>query len=173
MFATVCGLFAWMFASNVAMAVVPHEPAVIWYGARLGVWPTTAVATAGTAVASIMDHRVFGSWLLRRAHRPLLAGGTFGWIRRRFVRAPFLVIALSGLTPLPAFPFKVAALTEGYPRLRYVAAMATGRIPRYLLLAWAGLTLAVPTWGLVLLTLLMVLPTLIQGMQRWIPRNVK
>src|SRR5205823_4235069 len=41
-------LFGYAFLSNVALAVLPHEPAVIWYGARLGVWPTTLVATAGT-----------------------------------------------------------------------------------------------------------------------------
>jgi len=30
-------LFAYAFLSNIALAVVPHEPAIIWYGPRLGV----------------------------------------------------------------------------------------------------------------------------------------
>ena len=42
-------LFVYAFLSNVALAVVPHEPVVIWYGAHLGVVPTAVVATAGTS----------------------------------------------------------------------------------------------------------------------------
>src|SRR2546427_8540805 len=52
-------LFGYAFISNVALAVLPHEPAVIWYGPRLGVWPTTVVATAGTVAAALVDHRLF------------------------------------------------------------------------------------------------------------------
>ncbi len=53
-------LFAYAFISNLALAVLPHEPAVIWYGARLGVWPTTLIATAGTvAVAGVTVIRSF------------------------------------------------------------------------------------------------------------------
>src|SRR5436305_15275031 len=48
-------LFGYAFLSNVALAVLPHQPAVIWYGARLGVWPTTLVATARTVAAALVD----------------------------------------------------------------------------------------------------------------------
>src|SRR5438034_1033223 len=44
-------LFAYAFLSNIALAVVPHEPAIIWYGPRLGVWTTTLVGTASTVPA--------------------------------------------------------------------------------------------------------------------------
>ena len=33
----ILALFAYAFASNIALALVPHEPIVIWYGPRLGV----------------------------------------------------------------------------------------------------------------------------------------
>ena len=46
-------LFAYAFLSNIALAVVPHEPAIIWYGPRLGVWTTTLVGTAGTVLAAV------------------------------------------------------------------------------------------------------------------------
>src|SRR6266536_3226603 len=52
-------LFAYAFISNVALAVVPHEPAIVWAGARLGIWTTAVIATAGTVLASWVDHRVF------------------------------------------------------------------------------------------------------------------
>ena len=153
-------LFAYAFLSNVALAVVPHEPVVIWYGANWGVWSTAVVATAGTAVASAVDHRVFVPLVGRVAMQPLFVGGMVGKIRRLFSRAPFAVLALSGLTPLPAFPFKAVAFAERYPRGRYVAAVAAGRFPRYVLLAWLGVVLSVPNWVFVVLFFLMLLPSL-------------
>ncbi len=43
-------LFAYAFVSNVALAIVPHEPVVIWYGVHLGVWPTALVSSIVTCI---------------------------------------------------------------------------------------------------------------------------
>src|SRR5207247_1175738 len=63
-----------------------------------------------------------------------------------FRRAPFAIVALSGLTPLPFFPFKALAFTMGYPLGRYLAAVATRSVPRYALLAWLGVAVRLPSW---------------------------
>lgn len=146
-------LFVYAFVSNVALAVVPHEPMVIWCGARLGVLPTALIATAGTVAAAWTDHRLFARTIGRRA---IPAGAAQRW----FARAPFAVLALSGLTPLPFFPFKLLAFAARYPRDRYVAAVAAGRLPRYLLLAWLGVAMRLPTWTLALAGVLLLLPIL-------------
>lgn len=156
MFAT---LFGYAFVSNVAMAFVPHEPVVIWFGSAVGVWSTAGTATLGTVTAAWVDHRVFVPLLTRVRHAPLMTDGAVGWLRRRFSRAPFLVLAASALTPLPAFPFKAMAFAERYPLRRYLAAVAAGRFPRYLLLAWLGVLVRVPAWILVALFLVMLLPS--------------
>ena len=135
-------LFAYAFVSNVALAVLPHEPAVIWYGARLGVWPTALVATAGTVAAALVDHRIFVPVIRRAAARRRSRAADPGpaaqaWLRL-FARGPFATIALSGLTPLPFFPFKALAFATGYPLGRYLAAVTARSLPRYLLLAWLG-----------------------------------
>ena len=153
-------LFAYAFASTVALAVVPHEPVVLWYGAHYGIWSTALVATAGTAVAAWVDHRAFVPLIRRVAHTPFFAEGTVGWLRARFARAPFAVLAVSGVMPLPAFPFKAMAFAEHYPLGRYVAAVAVGRFPRYLLLAWLGVVITIPTWALIVLFAAMFLPSL-------------
>src|SRR5204863_1892485 len=95
-------LFAYAFVSNVALAVVPHEPVVIWYGARLGIWITAVVATAGTVAAAWVDHRLFVPLFQKLAARG--RGAATGRLSRLFTRAPFAILALSGLTPLPFFP---------------------------------------------------------------------
>ena len=150
-------LFAYAFVSNVALAVVPHEPVVIWYGARLGIWTTALVATAGAVAAAWVDHRLFVPLVQRLAARRGVSGGG---LSRLFGRAPFAILALSGLTPLPFFPFKTLAFRTRYPLGPYLAAVAAGRLPRYLLLAWLGLAVHVPAWLLASLFILLMIPSL-------------
>ncbi|NIO13145.1 MAG: hypothetical protein GTO31_04560 [Xanthomonadales bacterium] len=153
-------LFGYAFLSNVALAAVPHEPIVIWYGQQLGVWRTALVATGGTVAASWVDHRVLEPVIGRAASRPELWSGPLGKVRSLFGRAPFAIITLSGVTPLPFFPFKALAFAARYPVGRYLAAVAAGRLPRYLLLAWIGVVIHVPAWLLAGLFALLVLPSL-------------
>ncbi len=153
-------LGAYAFLSNLALAVVPHEPAVLWAGPRLGIWPTALATTIGTVLAAWVDHVLFVPLVTRIRERR--AGGpsaTPGRLQRWFARAPFAILALSGLTPLPFFPFKALAFTERYPLGRYCAAVAVGRLPRYLLLAWLGVAVRLPAALLVALFILLTLPT--------------
>jgi len=124
-------LFAYAFLSNVALAVVPHEPAIIWYGPRLGVWVTTLIATAGTMLAAVVDHRLFVPLIRRIALRGSgsVGQGVRPWPERLFRRFPFGAIALSGLTPLPFFPFKALAFATGCPAGKYAAAVAARCLP--------------------------------------------
>lgn len=153
-------LFGYAFLSNVALAVVPHEPVIVWYGERLGLVVTALVATGGTVAASWVDYRLFARLIARAAE------GRELWqpvarVLRGFARAPFAVIALSGLTPLPFFPFKAMAFSARYPLGRYLAAVAAGRLPRYLVLAWLGVVLKIPAWALVDAALLLAIPMLL------------
>src|SRR2546426_9010179 len=97
-FAGAVWLFGYAFLSNVALAVLPHEPVVIWYGARHGVWPTALVATAGTVAAALVDHRLFVPLIARAATRRARTGPAWPgpttppWPERGFPRPPFTVI---------------------------------------------------------------------------------
>lgn len=152
-------LFFYAFISNVALAVVPHEPVVVWYGAHAGVWVTATVATAGTLAASWVDHALFAPLVWRLDWDRLSSGGLVPWLRSRFARAPFTVIALSGLTPLPFFPFKALAFAARYPRAKYLAAVGVGRFPRYAIIAWLGHIIRFPVWLLVVGFVLLIAPS--------------
>src|SRR5256886_15556820 len=96
-------LFAYAFLSNIALAVVPHEPAIIWYGPRLGVWTTTLVGTAGTLLAALAGHPVFAPPVGPPAPRTARGGGLGGGNRpARPVRPlPPAPVARPGVTPPP------------------------------------------------------------------------
>src|SRR5712691_6636491 len=146
------------FVSNVALAVVPHEPVVIWFGPRLGVIATACIATAGTVAAAWADHRLLAPVIWRLA-RTQGGGAAPPFIQRVFTRAPFAILTASGLTPLPFFPFKLLAFTAHYPLGRYCGAVAAGRLPRYLLLAWLGVAVHLPAALVVALFVLLMIPT--------------
>jgi ribonucleoside-triphosphate reductase len=67
---------------------------------------------------------------------------------------------MSGLTPLPFFPFKMLAFTTGYPLARYAGAVAVRCLPRYALLAWLGTAVRLPEWLFVVLFALLLIPSL-------------
>src|SRR5258708_19494784 len=101
-------LFAYAFISNVALAVVPHEPMVVWYGARAGIWVTALVATAGTVLAALVDHRLFLPPIQRLAARRRAAdpGAAPPGIFKAFPPPPFPLIPLSPPPPPPSLPFQ-------------------------------------------------------------------
>lgn len=137
-------LLVYAFVSNVAISIVPHEPAVIAAGGALGVAWTAAIATLGTALAGLADYTLFGGALARRAER---APARVQRLVARFSRRPFALLVGASLTPLPYWPFKALALASGYPLARYLAALSVGRFARYALLAWLGEVLALPPWA--------------------------
>ena len=139
-------LFLGAFLTNVAVAFVPHEPMIIWFGKELGIVETAIVATLGTLLAWWIDRVWLFPLLLKKSIRP--QRGLMAKMIAGFDRAPFAIIALSGLTPLPSWPFKVLAVTSDYPTSKFLAATGAGRFPRYLLLAWCGYTLPLPPWAL-------------------------
>ena|SRR5687768_15328856 len=139
-------LFFGAFVTNVAIAFAPHEPLVIWFGKELGIVPTAIVATLGTVFACWIDRRFLFPLILRKHIRP--ERGLMAKMFAAFDRAPFSILALSGLTPLPFWPFKVLAVTSAYPTSKFLAAVAAGRLPRYLLLAWCGHAVPFPPWAL-------------------------
>lgn len=135
--------------ANSAISVFPHEPVVIWYGSVGNIWLTAAAASAGTLVAGFLDHSVFVPVMNLKG---LTGYKEKGWYRKAaglFSKYPFAVIVVAGFTPIPFFPFKFLSFSLHYPLSRYLSALLIGRFPRYVLLAWVGHVINIPTWLLV------------------------
>lgn len=136
--------------SNTAISVFPHEPVLIWYGKFADLWLSAAAATTGTLVAGWLDHRVFVPVL---NYSKIITYKKNRFYRKStdiFMRYPFATLVVTGLTPVPFWPFKFLCFSIHYPAWRYLAALATGRFPRYVLLAWVGAEFGIPTWILIL-----------------------
>lgn len=135
--------------ANSAISVFPHEPVVIWYGSVGNIWWTAAAASAGTLVAGFLDHSVFVPVMNLKG---LTGYKEKAWYQKAaglFSRYPFAVIVVAGFTPIPFFPFKFLSFSLHYPLWRYLSALLIGRFPRYVVLAWVGYVIDIPTWLLI------------------------
>jgi ribonucleoside-triphosphate reductase len=136
-------LLFYAIPANSAVSVFPHEPVVIYFGSNGNVWYTAVAASIGTLIAGFLDHSVFVPVMNLQSLAGYKDKGWYQKIARLFMRYPFLVIVVTGVTPIPLFPFRFLAFSFPYPR-----ALLSGRFPRYVMLAWVGSLFDIPTWML-------------------------
>ena len=135
--------------ANSAISVFPHEPVVIWYGSVGSIWWTATAASAGTLVAGFLDHSVFVPVMNLKGLTGYKEKAWYQKAARLFMKYPFAVIVVAGFTPIPFFPFKFLSFSLHYPLARYLIALLMGRFPRYVVLAWIGHVIQIPTWLLI------------------------
>jgi membrane protein YqaA with SNARE-associated domain len=141
----VIGYFLYAIPAHLLISVLANEPA-LFAAAKLA--PPVAVALAGTAgciVAIVLDYALIG-WLVnhRFVKTELDDSRGFRTAQRLFGKAPFALILLSALLPVPFYPVKILAITRDYPVLRFVGALVMGRFPRFYLLALGGQKVQAP-----------------------------
>jgi membrane protein YqaA with SNARE-associated domain len=141
-------LLLYAIPANSAVSVFPHEPVVIYFGSNGNVWYTALAASIGTLIAGFLDHSVFVPVMNLQSLAGYKDKGWYQKIARLFMKYPFLVIMITGFTPIPFFPFKFLAFSVHYPLWKYLGALLTGRFPRYVMLAWLGSLFEIPTWAL-------------------------
>lgn len=134
--------------ANSAVSVFPHEPVVIWYGSQGSIWWTAVAASLGTLVAGYLDHSVFTPVMNLKGLTGYKEKGWYQRAARLFGKYPFATLLIAGFSPVPFFPFKFLSFSVRYPLHRYLAALVTGRFPRYVLLALLGNFFQIPGWVL-------------------------
>lgn len=146
-------LFFYSIPANTAISVFPHEPILIYYGTLAHSWSAwwmaAIAASGGTIVAGLLDHQVFVPVLNLKGATSYKKSRFYQKTTAMFMRYPFATIIVTGFTPIPFWPFKLLAFSIHYPLGRYLAALTIARFPRYLLLAWLGATIRIPTWMLI------------------------
>lgn len=118
----------------------------------------TVLAVATTALGVVL-YVEFLNWHL---YAWVLNWDRFAPLRRRrwvqrsvewFSRSPFLTVVVFAFTPLPFWVGRCLAILNRYPLARFLAAAAIGRWPRYVIYAWAGDVLQVPSLVLLAIAL--------------------
>lgn len=142
-------LLFYSIPANTAISLFPHEPVLIYFGKVGDLWLTACWATAGTAVAGVMDHLVFVPLLNLQSIQGYKEKAFYRKAMGYFLKWPFATLLVTGFTPIPFFPFKFLCFSVGYPMWKYLTALLVARFPRYYLYALLGATVPIPNWVLI------------------------
>jgi membrane protein YqaA with SNARE-associated domain len=149
-------LYYYSIASNVYISVLPHEPALIFYGKLYPILLVSLIAGIGSVVAGFIDYETFIPILHHRKVRKYYADKTL-YTRSvyYFSKFPFWSVVVAALTPIPFYPFKFLSIATKYSLTRYLTALFIGRFPRYVYLAAIGAWITIPNW-ILLVTFIMM-----------------
>lgn len=149
-------LYYYSIISNMYISIFPHEPVVIYYGKLYPIIGVSLIAGIGSVIAGIIDYETFIPILHHRKVRKYYADKTV-YTRSvyYFSKYPFLSIVVAAFTPIPFYPFKFLSIASKYGQKRYLAALFTGRFPRYIYLAAIGSWISISNWILLVTFVLM------------------
>lgn len=149
-------LFFYSFPSEFLIAVVPHEPVLLYFAKYYAPWIVALVAVSSTTLTEALNYSVFSYVhdlkFLQNFQKKKAVSRTIAL----FNRAPFLALWIAGLTPIPFYPFRFLVVMASYPRWKYLLAVLLSRTPRFFVLAWLGHEIHFPDELLVALFVILI-----------------
>jgi len=152
---------------------LPTTPVIVLAAspAALGIDPLllSLVCTAGTCIANMHDYYLVTFFYRYRAVRKIRRTRLYEKAAAWFERAPFATLTAASFLPIPIDFVRLLAISQGYPRHKFVLASAVGRWPRYFLLAYFTDRFSLGRqWILAILGV-----TVLVGLWRGLPRIVR
>ena len=151
-------LFFYSFPAEFLVAVVPHEPVLIYFGKFYAPLAVAVVAVAGTVITEYFNYAVFRFVADFRALQKYTKSSLIQRAIRFFNKAPFAALLIAGFTPFPFYPFRFLVVLARYPLFKYLLAVLISRGPRFYLYAWLGNHLRIPdVWILLIMVAALVI----------------
>jgi membrane protein YqaA with SNARE-associated domain len=139
------GFLFYSFPSNFLIAVVPHEPVILYFGEFYSPLIVAFVAIAGTLPTEAINYTVFRYVADLRALKKIRQSK----VVELFKRKPFIALLIAGFTPLPFYPFRFLVVFAHYPIWKYLLAVFLSRTPRYFIIAYVGYAFKIPPYLLI------------------------
>ncbi|MBE0460886.1 MAG: VTT domain-containing protein [Candidatus Aminicenantes bacterium] len=137
-------LFFYSFPSEFLIAILPHEPILLYFGKFYTPLTIAFVAVAGTVLTEVLNYSVFKFVTDLKIFNKIQHKKAVNKIINYFYKAPFLALWIAGFTPVPFYPFRFLVVMAKYPLPKYILAVFLSRTPRFFILAWFGNTVKIP-----------------------------
>lgn len=149
-------LFFYSFPSEFLIAVVPHEPILIYFGKFYTPFTVAGVAIISTLLTEALNYSTFKYITDTQFFQKVSHKKTVTKIIKLFQKSPFLAIWIAGFTPIPFYPFRFLVVLAHYPLARYLLALFLSRTPRFFILAYLGHAINIPDYLLVILFVVLI-----------------
>jgi len=150
-------LFFYSFPSEFLIAIVPHEPVLLYFGKFYTPLTIAFVAVAGTMLTEVLNYSVFRFVTDSKLFEKIQHKKAVNKIITLFHRAPFIALCIAGFTPVPFYPFRFLVVIAKYPLMKYILAVFLSRTPRFFILAWFGNTVKIPDSLLISLFVVLII----------------
>ncbi|MFP4083107.1 MAG: VTT domain-containing protein [Candidatus Aminicenantes bacterium] len=149
-------LFFYSFPSEFLIAVVPHEPVLLYFGKFYPPLTVAVTAIIGTVLTEALNYSVIGYITDTNLFQKIRQKKTASKIIQLFQKAPFLALWIAGFTPVPFYPFRLLVVLARYPVMKYLVAVFLSRAPRFYILAFLGHAIKFPDYILVALFVILI-----------------
>lgn len=144
-------LFLYSFPAEFLIAIVPHEPVILYFGKFYPALTVALITSAGTILTEAINYSVFKFVMDTKLFQKLSGKRAVSKLISLFNKAPFIALMAAGFTPIPFYPFRFLVVMAGYPVFKYLSAVFLSRTPRFFILALAGKAFNFPDWLLIAL----------------------
>ncbi|MFX0203088.1 MAG: VTT domain-containing protein [Candidatus Hodarchaeota archaeon] len=150
-------LFIYAFPANFIAAVVPYDPAVIYFGKFYSPLYVTLMGVSSMTLVEGINYSVLSSiantkMLLKIGHNKFI-----NRIITLFKKAPFVALCVAGFLPIPFYPFRFLVVLSRYPFTKFVLAVLAAKLPRIYILALLGYLIDIPDYLIMLFFILLVM----------------
>jgi membrane protein YqaA with SNARE-associated domain len=149
-------LFFYSFPSEFLIAIVPHEPVLLYFGKFYQPLTVALVAIIGTVMTEAINYSVFKLVIDSNLFKKIHQGKMVIKIVELFKKAPFVALLVAGLTPVPFYPFRFLVVLTRYPLVKYLLAVFLSRTPRFFILALAGYMINIPDYLLIAIFIVLI-----------------
>ena len=157
-------LFFYSFPAEFLIAIVPHEPMLLYFGKFYSPITVGLVTIASTLMTETLNYSTFKYVANLKAFGKVHRSKFMTKLISFFNKAPFTALLIAGFTPVPFYPFRFMVVMAHYPIWKYLLATFLSRTPRFFILAYVGHSIKIPdTWLVVFfvaLILIIYLPLL-------------
>lgn len=163
-------LFFYCFPSHFLIALVPHEPVLIYFGKFHVPLKVTLIAAIGTLCTEMINYSVFKLVTDMKFFHKIRFSRFTKKLVELFKKRPFIVLIVAGFTPVPFYPFRFLVVLAHYPLIKYIIAVFLSRTPRYYLLTLIGYGFKIPDYLLIAVFVILLLtsniPLLINAIKK-------
>jgi len=149
-------LFIYSFPSQFLIAIVPNEPALLYFGKFYPPLTVALVAVAGTLLTEALNYSVFKfvantNFFQKMRHKKVATR-----VVELFNKAPFVALLVAGFTPVPFYPFRFLVVMAHYPIWKYLLAVFLSRTPRFYILAFIGYAIKIPDYLIIAIFIILI-----------------
>jgi membrane protein YqaA with SNARE-associated domain len=166
-------LFFYSFPSEFAIALLPHEPVLIYFGKFFNPLTVTVVALSSTLVVELSNYFAIRYLIDFQMFQKIKTSALVNKVVKLFNKAPFLAIWIAGIAPIPFYPFRFLVVLAKYPAWKYILAVTLSRGPRFYLLALAGKLLKIPNIVLIVFTTFLIITADFPFIQNFLRNKIK